>query len=205
MAAQIYDCKAAIRWLKGNARKYNLDPARIGVIGTSAGGHLVAMLGTSGGIASLEGKLGDYLTENSRVACVVDEFGPTDLLTMGGFHNAPHSPEADLIGGPVQENKDAARNASPITYVASDNPPILMIHGTNDPTVPFTQSQELLAALKKAGVDAMLIPVEGAGHGNFNTPEVPVRVREFFDKHLHGLDVPISDKPITAGPVAPRR
>ena len=201
--AQIYDCKAAIRYLKGNASKYNIDPERIGVIGTSAGGHLVAMLGTSGGVSSLEGKLGDYMSQNSRVACVVDEFGPGDLLTMGGSHDAPHSPEADLIGGPVQENKEAARGASPITYVASDNPPFLMIHGTKDPTVPFAQSEELLAALKKAGVDAMLIPVEGASHGNFNNPEVPQRVRQFFDKHLRGLDVVVSDKPLVAGP-APR-
>jgi dipeptidyl aminopeptidase/acylaminoacyl peptidase len=80
-----------------------------------------------------------------------------------------------------------------------------MIHGTNDPAVPFTQSQELLAALKKAGVDATLIPVEGAGHGNFNTPQVPIRVRQFFDKHLRGLDVAVSDQPIPAGPAAQRR
>jgi len=198
--AQIYDCKAAIRWLKGNAKKYNLNADHIGVIGSSAGGHLVAMLGTSGAVAPLEGKLGEFLSENSRVACVVDEYGPTELLTMGGGHDAEHSPEADLIGGPVQENKEAAKNASPITYVAADNPPFLIIHGDQDPTVPFSQSEKLLAALKKAGVDATLIPVVGAGHGNFRTPEVPRRVRLFFDKYLRGVDVVVPDGSISAGP-----
>jgi acetyl esterase/lipase len=194
--AQIYDCKAAIRWLKGNAKKYNLDPDRIGAIGTSAGGHLVAMLGTSGGVTALEGTLGEYQAENSRVACVVDEFGPADLPAMGGSHDQPNSPESALIGGAVQEHLEAARNASPITYAAAGNPPFLLIHGTNDPAVPFSQSERLFAALKKQGVDAIFIPVNGAGHGNFNTPEVPRRVGQFFDKHLRGVDVVISDKPI---------
>ncbi len=195
--AQIHDCKAAIRWLRANAKKYNLDPDRIGVTGTSAGGHLVAMLGTSGDVASLEGTLGPHLSVSSRVACVVDQFGPTDLLTMRGDHNNPNSPEAKLIGGAVQENKEAARNASPITYVSKDDPPFMLIHGTNDPVVPFSQSEELRDALKKADVEAVLIPVEGAGHGRFMTPEVSRRLTQFFDKHLRGKDVSISAEPIS--------
>lgn len=198
--AQIHDCKAAIRWLRGNARKYNLDPDRIGVTGGSAGGHLVAMLGTSGGVAELEGNLGEHTGQSSRVACVVDQFGPSDLLTMGGWHNGPKSPEARLIGGPVQENKEQALAASPIEYVAKDNPPLMMIHGTNDQIVPFGQSEELLAALRKVGVEAVLIPVAGAGHGNFGTPEPARRMRQFFDKHLLGQEVSISTEPIPAGP-----
>jgi acetyl esterase/lipase len=99
--AQIHDCKAAIRWIRANAAKYRLDPDRIGVIGASAGGHLVAMLGTSGGVAVLEGDLGPYKEASSKVQCVVDQFGPSDLLAMGGTHDAPRSPESELIGGPV--------------------------------------------------------------------------------------------------------
>ena len=102
--AQIHDCKAAIRWLRANAPKYGIDPDRIGVIGASAGGHLAALLGTSGGIATLEGDLGTHAGVSSRVKCVVDQFGPSDLLAMGDYpsridHNAPESPESKLIGG----------------------------------------------------------------------------------------------------------
>lgn len=199
--AQIHDCKAAIRWLKGNAKKYNLDPERIGVTGTSAGGHLVAMLGTAGEVAALEGTLGEHTSVNSRVACVVDQYGPTDLLEMGGSHNNPNSPESKLIGGAVQENKEATRNASPATYVTKDDSPFMLIHGTNDQVVPYHQSELLAAALKKVGVEALLVPVTGGGHGNFGTPEVATRLKQFFDKHLLGRDVSISVEPIQPGAV----
>jgi len=114
--AQIHDCKAAIRWVRANARKYNFDPENVGVIGGSAGGHLVAMLGTSGGVPALEGDVGPYQGTSSKVKCVVDQFGPSDLLAMGGSHDSPESAESLLIGGPLQENKDAARAASPIRF-----------------------------------------------------------------------------------------
>lgn len=194
--AQIHDCKAAIRWLKANAQKYNLDPEKIGVTGTSAGGHLVAMLGTSGDVPELEGKLGDHLKESSRVHCVVDQFGPTDLLAMGGFHNNADSPESKLIGGAIQENKEATRKASPTSYVSKDDPPCLFIHGTKDPLVPFSQSELLHAAFRKAGVDSVLVAVEGGKHGNFGGNEVAKRLRQFFDKHLRGQEISISNQPI---------
>ena len=98
--AQIEDCKAAIRWLRANAAKYNLDPDHIGVWGASAGGHLVALLGTTAGVKELEGQ-GGNLDQSSRVQCVVDWFGPTDLTTMGDEGDKPGSPVALLIGGPV--------------------------------------------------------------------------------------------------------
>lgn len=198
--AQIHDCKAAIRWLKANAKKYNLDPDRIGVTGTSAGGHLVAMLGTTGDVAQLEGSLGEHTGLSSRVACVVDQYGPTELLAMGGRHDDAGSPESKLIGGAIQENKDATRAASPTSYVTKDDAPFMLIHGTNDPTVPFHQSELLAAALKKVGVEALLVPVTGAGHGNFASPEVASRLKAYFDKHLLGRDVTISTEPITPGP-----
>ncbi len=124
--AQIHDSKAAIRWLRANAAKYGLDPDRIGVIGASAGGHLAAMLGTGGGVAALEGDVGTHTDVSSRVKCVVDQFGPSDLPAMGDYpgridHNAPDSPESELIGGALPANKDKARAASPITYVSRDD------------------------------------------------------------------------------------
>ena len=198
--AQIHDCKAAIRWLRGNARKYNLDSDRIGVTGNSAGGHLVAILGTSGNVQELEGTIGEYVKESSRVACVVDQYGPTDLLAMGGSHNNPNSPESRLVGGgAIQENKDAARNASPITYVSKNDPPFMLIHGTSDPVVPFNQSELLAAALKNVGVETLLVPVTGGAHGNFATPDVSQRMKQFFDKHLLGKEVSISADPIKQG------
>jgi len=199
--AQIYDCKAAIRWIRGNAAKYGLDPGRIGVWGSSAGGHLVAMLGTSAGVKKLEGALGKYTDQSSAVTCVVDEFGPTDLLAMDDVptkmkHNRPDSPESVLVGGNLQEHKAAARSASPITYVTPKAPPFLIIHGTDDPLVSFNQSERFYAALKKAGVDATFIKMIGGGHGGFHSPELDRRIRSFFEKHLLGRDVPIPDDPI---------
>src|SRR5262245_55893196 len=118
--AQIEDCKAAIRWLRANAKTYNLDPNHFGVWGASAGGHLVALLGTSGDVKDLEGDDGTP-DQSSRVQAVVDWFGPTDFTKMGGSHDQPDSPEAKLVGGPVQENKEKAARANPITYVSKDD------------------------------------------------------------------------------------
>ncbi len=185
--AQIHDCKAAVRWLRANATKYNLDPHKFAAWGASAGGHLVALLGTSGGVAELEGDDND-LKESSRVQAVVDWFGPTDFLHIGDaesdiHHNAPDSPESKLIGGAVLENKDKAAKASPITYVSKDAPPFLIMHGDRDRTVPFNQGELLYAALKKAGVDVTFVPMKGAGHG-FGGPDAIAPVRDFLKRSL---------------------
>lgn len=196
--AQIHDCKAAIRWLRANAKKYNIDPDHIGVMGTSAGGHLAAMIGTSGGVVALEGKLGNHLSVTSKVACVVDQFGPTDFLALHGENNrSPDTPAAKLIGGPLPDNLEATRSASPITYIAASNPAFLIIHGTKDPVVKVTQSERFFSLLQKAGVDATFVRVIGGGHGGFSTPEVPQRIRAFLDKHLRGKKMPISAEPIS--------
>jgi acetyl esterase/lipase len=185
--AQLYDCKAAVRWLRANASKYGLDTNKFVAWGASAGGHLVALLGTTGGVAELEGNVND-LKESSRVQAVVDWFGPTDFLHIGEpesdlKHNAPDSPESRLIGGPLLEHKDLAAQASPITYVSKDAPPFLIMHGDHDRTVPFNQSELLFGALKKAGVDVTFIPVKGAGHG-FGGPDAIAPVRDFLKRCL---------------------
>jgi acetyl esterase/lipase len=187
--AQIEDCKAAVRWLRANAPKYGLDPARFAAWGNSAGGHLAALLGTTGGVAEFE--VGENLAVSSRVQAVVDYYGPTDFLQMdahrppGGMqHDSPHSPESDLIGGPIQENKDRAEKANPITYITSNAPPFLICHGDSDPLVPHHQSELLEAALKQAGVPVTFCTVKGAGHGRFTDPGVAEMTAAFLERHL---------------------
>jgi acetyl esterase/lipase len=185
--AQIEDCKCAIRFLRAKAKEYHLDPDRIGVWGSSAGGHLVALLGTSGGVKELEGK-GGWAGFSSRVTAVCDWFGPTDFLKMDAAgsrirHDAADSPESRLVGGPIQENKAKVARANPITYVTKDDPPFLIMHGDRDELVPFNQSELLRDALKKAGVDVTFELVMGAGHG-LGGPAVNSRVDAFFDRHL---------------------
>jgi acetyl esterase/lipase len=202
--AQIHDCKAAIRWLRANAGSLGIDADRIGVMGSSAGGHLVAMLGTSGDVADLEGKLGSHTNVSSRVSCVVDEYGPTNFLTMNDFpsridHLSPTSPESLLIGGEITEHKDKVRHASPLTYVSRDDPPFLIIHGTQDPLVPYNQSVVLDAALKKAGVDVLLQTISEGQHGSFRSRELARRTHLFFEKYLLGSDVRIPTTPLKVG------
>ena len=175
--AQIEDCKAAVRWLRANAQKFNLDPNRFGAWGSSAGGHLVAMLGTAGDTKPFD--VGENLNVSSRVQAVVDFFGPTDFLQMdehrlpdGMIHNRPDAPESLLIGGSIQENREKVVKANPITYITKGDPPFLIVHGDADPLVPHHQSELLEAALKKANVPVLFYTVKGGGHGGFNDPKV---------------------------------
>jgi acetyl esterase/lipase len=187
--AQIEDCKAAIRWLRAHAKEYNLDPKRFGVWGSSAGGHLVALVGTSGDVKQFD--VGANLDQSSRVQAVCDYYGPTDFtafVTAPGYesHATAASPEAKLIGGAVMENKDKATRVNPITYVTHDDPPFLIVHGDKDPTVPISQSQLLFDALKKAGVSAHFHTIHGAGHGGpgFAGRNIDDMVAAFFDERL---------------------
>jgi acetyl esterase/lipase len=183
--AQIEDCKAAIRWLRANAEKYNLDAKHIGVWGASAGGHLVALLGTTGDVKELEGKEGN-LDQSSRVQCVVDWFGPSDFTKMGSGRGDANSPEGKLIGGAIQEHQDEAAKANPVTYVTKDDAPFLIMHGDEDKVVPINQSELLDEALRKAGVESTFIRVAGNGHGGpgFMNAENRKKIMDFFEKHL---------------------
>lgn len=188
--AQIEDCKAAVRYLRANAQKYNLDPNRFGVWGGSAGGHLAAMLGTTGDVNEFD--VGENLGVLSRVQAVVDYFGPTDLIDFhrmpdGTVRSSPDTPVAKLIGGPVQDNLEKARKANPIIYITKNDPPFLIIHGDKDKTVPLHQSELLEAALKKAGVPVTFYTVKDGGHSDpnfFRDPNVYKLTREFFEKNL---------------------
>lgn len=196
--AQIEDCKAAIRWLRKNSASLNIAPEKIGVWGSSAGGHLVAMLGVAGDMKDWD--KGENLDQSSRVQAVCDWFGPSDLISFGpqGGNNrvknpspfpasdSADSPEGKLIGGAVPANKGKARAASPTNYVTKDDAPFLIMHGDKDPLVPAAQSTELHELLEKAGVPSKLVILPGAGHGGpqFNSRETMKQVSEFFAKTL---------------------
>ncbi len=187
--AQIEDCKAAVRWLRAHADEYRIDSNRFAAWGISAGGHLAAMLGTTGNTRQFD--VGICLDQSSGVQAVVDYFGPTDFLLMdahrlptGMTHDPADSPESQFIGGAIQENRDKAAKANPIAYITAGDPPFLICHGDADPLVPHHQSKLLEAALKKAGVPVTLYTVKGAGHGRFNDSKVPQMTRAFLAEHL---------------------
>jgi acetyl esterase/lipase len=187
--AQIEDCKAAVRWLRAYANTYGLDPLHFASWGESAGGHLAAMLGTAGHERSFE--VGEHLEYSSRVQAVLDFFGPTDFLQMdaqrlpeGMVHDSEDSPESQLVGGAIQERRAEVARANPVTYVTSDAPPFLIVHGDRDPLVPYRQSTLLANALKTAGVPVTLYTVVGAGHGGFDDPQIPILVHKFLAAHL---------------------
>lgn len=168
---QLHDCKAAVRFLRNRAALFGFDPHRFAAMGNSAGGHLAALLGLTADREHLEGKVGD-ITGSSAVQAVVDWFGPTDLLTMReqalpdgarGMNN-PDSAKSLLIGGALQDHREAAIAASPVTYVSGAAPPFHIQHGARDRLVPLGQSQELYNALVAAGVKSTLVVIEGADH-----------------------------------------
>ncbi len=195
--AQIQDCKLGVRWLRANAAKYNVDPNRIGCWGSSAGGHLVACLGTMNK-PEFEGR-GGCEGVSSRVQAVVDFCGPADFTAgSAGIQGAKEGNDAKaslgLFGAPFKEKPELWKNGSPVIYAAAGDPPFLIVHGDADTTVPFAQSEHLEAALKKAGVPVEFIRVKGGGHGMRAPKDAPpaepdqqaIRdaVIAFFDKQL---------------------
>ena len=175
--AQLHDCKAAIRWLRANAKTYNLDGEHIGVWGHEAGGHLAALLGTTGDVRELEGD-GGNADQSSRVQAVVDFAGVTDVLQMAGVNSRLQPALKLFVGGA------AVQKASPVSYVSQDDPPFLIVHGTADAVVPPRQSEMFIAALKQAGVDSSLELQIGASNelGKLLTMPVLDMVAGFFDR-----------------------
>jgi acetyl esterase/lipase len=178
--AQLHDVKAAIRWLRANADQYALDPNRIAAWGESAGGHLAALLGTTGDVAALD--VGDNLDRSSRVNAVIDFYGNVDLVADATANPAiaVKSPHARLLGGPVLERQDLARQANPVTYISKDDPPFLVVHGDADRNVPYAQSVLLVDALRAAKVPVTFYSVAGGRHGDFDDPQVRRLVTDFL-------------------------
>ena len=199
--ALVEDGKAAIRWIRANARQYKLDPEKIAAWGGSAGGYLSTMLGTSAGIRGLEDLSLGNPDQPCHVQAVVAWFGPTNFLKMDeqltasgllpppGFrHNEANSPESLLLGQTITEIPEKVRTANPETYIRPGAPPFLLQHGTKDPVVPVQQSIEFAAMLKQVLGEEMVVLelLEGAEHADvrFETPENVARVLDFLDIQL---------------------
>lgn len=227
--AQIHDVKGAVRWLRANAATYGLDPTRFASFGSSAGGHLSALLATSGGAIELEGTVGGNLGVSSAVQAAVDYFGPTDLLNIqldvlsppgsGIDHDAPTSPESRLLGwdqpgqgiGDIRANLanpaapypalvTLANWANPITWIDSNDPPLFIGHGTNDTSVPVRQSTRLSAGLLAASVEHDFRAIPLAGHGLGGA--VNDAGVAFLRAKLLGPDRPSIGTPFCAGDTA---
>ena len=173
---QVQDLKGGIRWLRANADRYGFDAGRIAIGGGSAGGHLALLLGLSGGVEALEGDVGDNLSQSSRVQAIVDLYGPSDLEAF-----AKAKPKFQK-----RKSDELLRSASPLHYLTSDDPPLLIMHGEQDPVVPVALSQLLHDRYKQAGLDSELHIIPGAGHGgrSFKDPQTHQWIREFLIKHL---------------------
>jgi acetyl esterase/lipase len=204
--AQIHDVKTAVRWLRKNAARYNLDSERFGALGDSAGGHLSALLATSAGVTSLEGKT-DGEKISSAIQAVGDFYGPTDFTKFPrAFEKYPTSEVVaknegkpwlimtevvyKLLGGPVSKRLELAKLANPITYLDKNDPPFLVVHGELDNIVPISQSDLLVKALKEKGVEVEYIRDPKLGHSYQGQNKEPFDSKlfeitiNFFTRHL---------------------
>jgi acetyl esterase/lipase len=173
----LQDCMTAVRWLRKNAERLQINPDRIGAIGGSAGGHLAAMLAVVGPGDGLD-PAGPYGEFSCRVQCAVDLYGPADLTQRDRIA---------MLGKSRAEAPDLYRAVSPTTYVKQSTPPILIVHGTGDKTVDVKQSELFAATLKKAGAVHEMVIVEGAPHSFDLQPkqrDLRPLILGFFDKHL---------------------
>ncbi|MHB0947298.1 MAG: alpha/beta fold hydrolase [Sedimentisphaerales bacterium] len=187
-----YECKSAVQFLRLHADEYGIDANAIGAIGCSAGGHMAALLGAAGPETGLEPN-GPYAGVSSSVQAVVALYGPYNLSTLEHTINtAPWGPPPRIvvetfIGASVQDAAELFAKASPITHINGDEPPFLLIHGSEDPAVPVQQAIDMYKKLRSAGVKSELLIVKGAGHSFNLQPEQkdlrPVVV-DFFDKYL---------------------
>jgi acetyl esterase/lipase len=199
--AAVQDCKCAVRWLRAHAEILNVNPDQIGVAGGSAGGYLAMMTGLADETAGLEGD-GGWIKFSSRVQAICSLYGPSylplmyeysiDRLTKIG-EKPDDAAEVQFLGGHLEDRKEVYEAASPINYISSDDPPLLLIHGEIDRIIPFEQSSLMYQAYQQAGLETTLIKVIWAGHGLSQEPNKPISpsyekneriVLEFFIKHL---------------------
>jgi acetyl esterase/lipase len=182
--AQIHDAKAAIRWVRANAKNYHVEPDRIGVTGGSAGGHLSLLVGLTDPSSGLEGESGNP-EQSSRVQAVVNVFGPTDMALCYETSSVAWIFRL-FMGGTPAEAAECYKAASPVTYVSKDDPPVLTLHGDQDVLVPIEQATTLDEKMKAVGASHTLIVFQGQGHGfrGEDGKKSWDAAWEFFDRHL---------------------
>ncbi len=197
--ALVNDAKAAVRFLRAHADEYGIDPDRIGILGDSAGGYLVQMMGATNGEKTWD--VGDFLDQSSDVQAVVSIYGISDLASIGeglgqdAVHHSPAVTEALLLNGPafkefagasITADAEKAKNASPIGHVDGSEPPFLLMHGSADKVVSPLQSRRMYEALKAAKTDVEYVLVREAGHGDlpWYQPSIISRVVNFFTEKL---------------------
>lgn len=189
--ANIHDIKAAIRYLRAKAGEHHYDPKRFVIVGSSAGGHLAALVGVSNGEKELEGTLGQFLDQSSDVQAIVSLFGASNLQTILK-QSTPRGLDMRvpalqlLLGGQPDEVPALAKLASPVAHVDKNDPPLLLIHGDQDPQMPINQSHELQGVYEKLKLSVRFEVVHGGGHGGkefYDAQRLKV-VTDFLQKHL---------------------
>ena len=186
--AAVYDVKAAVRWMRANAEKYQIDPDRIGTTGGSAGGHLAQFLGVTSGVKKFEGD-GGNAEYSSSVKCVVNFYGPSDFTKSYDASVDAKDVLPLFLGGNLEQERHRHIESSPLYWVTPEAAPTLFVHGTKDAYVAHEQAEWIVERMKAADVEATLMTIEDGDHG-FRTsgPDVKENIEkarfEFFDKHL---------------------
>jgi acetyl esterase/lipase len=185
--AAVHDVKAAVRWLRANAAKYQIDPARIGATGDSAGGHLAQFLGVTGGVKQFEGD-GGNVEQSSAVACVVNRYGPSNLLKSYDASVDAAEVLPLFLGGDCDTARQRHVEASPLNWVTPAAAPTLLLHGTEDKYVAYEQAVWMRDRLQSCGVEVELLTLTGAGHGfkGDDAKKAEGAMMAFFEKHLKG-------------------
>jgi acetyl esterase/lipase len=188
---QVHEIKAAVRFLRAEAKRYGYDASKIAIAGASSGAHLAAVVGTSNGLAQLEGSLGDHADESSDVQAILSYFAATNLTTILAqstpFGLGIREPALKrLLGAAPKDAEPLAKLASPVFQVDRTDPPLLLFHGDQDPQMPINQSHELEGAYAQLGLDAELVVVHGAAHGGdaFYSAENVQRAVNFLSEQL---------------------